>query len=54
MFDLSENSLDEDKKNMLDICFNIVTRKRDISSKQQRSGSSKSKKKKKTHERQHS
>ncbi|KAG5591217.1 hypothetical protein H5410_041731 [Solanum commersonii] len=51
--DLGEDSLDEDEKdNMLDICFDKVAREGDISPRQQRSGSNKSKKK--THGRQHS
>nr|AAT39932.2 NB-ARC domain containing protein [Solanum demissum]AAT39950.2 NB-ARC domain containing protein [Solanum demissum] len=51
--DLGEDSLDEDEKdNMLDICFDRVARKGDISPRQQRSGSNKSKKK--TYGRQHS
>ncbi|KAG5623003.1 hypothetical protein H5410_008221 [Solanum commersonii] len=48
--DLDEDSLDEE--NMLDICFDRVARERDISPRQQRSGSNKSKKK--TYGRQHS
>ncbi|KAG5569313.1 hypothetical protein H5410_059079 [Solanum commersonii] len=51
--DLGEDSLDEDEEdNMLDICFDRVTREGDISPRQQRSGSNKSKKK--TYGRQHS
>ncbi|KAG5610584.1 hypothetical protein H5410_021865 [Solanum commersonii] len=50
--DLGEDSLDEDEEDMLDICFDRVVRKGDISPRQQRSGSNKSKKK--THGRKHS
>ncbi|KAH0697025.1 hypothetical protein KY290_014455 [Solanum tuberosum] len=50
--DLGEDSLDEDEEDMLDICFDRVTREGDISPRQQRSGSNKSKKK--TYGRQHS
>jgi len=43
--DLGKDSLDEDEEdNMLDICFDRVTREGDISSRQQRSGSNKSQK----------
>ncbi|KAG5610629.1 hypothetical protein H5410_021910 [Solanum commersonii] len=51
--DLGEDSLDEDEEdNMLGICFDRVARERDISPRQQRSGSNK--RKKKSHGMQHS
>ncbi|KAK4727776.1 hypothetical protein R3W88_032693 [Solanum pinnatisectum] len=53
--DLGDDSFDEDgdeEDNMLDICFEMVARDRNISPRHQRSGSNKNKKK--THGRQHS
>ncbi|KAG5576224.1 hypothetical protein H5410_056358, partial [Solanum commersonii] len=52
MFDLGEDSLDEDEEGKLDICFDRVAREGDISPRQQISGSNK--RKKKTHGMQYS